>query len=71
MHNIFSTFFAMFSASSSLEEAYLNNHKINEFKSLHVGIYHSQLGNRGIPCSSCTTDHYLSLSNVLRMNEDN
>ena len=51
-------FFAMFSASSySLEEAYLNNHIINEVESLHVEMYHYVLGNRGIivnPCSSCT-----------------
>ena len=31
-----------------LEEAYLNNHKINELESLHVEIYHYVLGNRGI-----------------------
>ena len=26
---------------------YLNNHKINEFESLHVEMYHYVLGNRG------------------------
>ena len=31
-----------------LEEAYLNNHKINKFESLHVDMYHYVLGNRGI-----------------------
>ena len=56
-----------------LEEAYLNNHKINELESLHVEIYHYVLGNRGIifvnPYSSCTTDRYLSQQCI--MNEDN
>ena len=40
----FSAFILLF----LLEEAYLNNHKINEFESLHVEIYHYVLGNRGI-----------------------
>ena len=31
-----------------LEEACLNNLKINELESLHVEIYHYVLGNRGI-----------------------
>ena len=31
-----------------LEEAYLNNHKINELESLHVERYHYLLGNRDI-----------------------
>ena len=48
-----------------------NNHKINEIESLHVEMYHYVLGNRGIifPCSSCTTDRYLSQQCI--MNEDN
>ena len=31
-----------------LEEAYLNNHEINEVESLHVEMYHYVLRNRGI-----------------------
>ena len=33
--------FGMFSAFSSLKEAYLNNHKINEVESLYEEIYRS------------------------------
>ena len=63
------------SSSSSFEEVYLviNNHKTNDFESLHVEMYHYRIGNRGIifvnPCSSCTTDP--SLSQQCIMNEDN
>ena len=58
-------------SSSSFEEVYLNNHKTNDLASLHVEMYHYRIGNRGIvnPCSSCTTDHYLSQQCI--MIEDN
>ena len=45
-----------------LEEAQLNNNKINLLEPLHVEMYRYVLENRGIivnPCSSCTTDQYL------------
>ena len=43
----------------------------SEVESLHVEMYHYVLGNRGIvnPCSSCTTDRYISQQCI--MNEDN
>ena len=73
MLNIQKVLFTFLPCSSSpiLEEAYLNNHKINEIESLHAEIYQYVLGNRGIvnPCSSCTTDRFLFQQCI--MNEDN
>ena len=59
------------SSSSSSSEVYLNNHKTNDLESLHMEMYHYRIGNRGIiyPCSSCTTDCFLSQQCIL--NEDN
>ena len=54
-------------SSSSFEEVYLNNHKTNDLKSLHVEMYHYRIDI--IPCSSCTTDRYLSQQCII--NEDN
>ena len=53
------------------EEAYLNNHKTNDLEFLNVEMFCYRIGNRSIvnPCSSCTTDHYLSQQ--CNMNEDN
>ena len=68
MHNISKSDFQIISHVflHLLEEAKLSNHKINKIESFHVEMYHYEVGNRGSynfsvnPCSSCTTDRYLS-----------
>ena len=45
---VISTFCPRFHLLLLLESALLNNHKINELKSLHMEMYHYELRNRGI-----------------------
>ena len=60
-----STFCLCSPSSSSFEEAYLNNRKINQLESLHVEMYHYWMGNIGITLFTLVFQIIISPSNVL------